>query len=404
LKRISALLMLMVACRRTGDAVPLYVVQPSHFTRRVTADGTLKAKDATTLSAPQDAPGPLKVAWIAEDGTVLKKDDLVARFDPTDFQTLLLSGTEDRSTAGNKLSKTSVESSTTRTNLQRDAHQAEDELAAAKRFRFDDAEAFSRYQRIESELDQQLATDRREHARNVMGVRETLSRADRDLLGIEAKKADLKIRNAHQGLAALELRAPYDGILVLKRDWRGDVPRVGATLWSGSPVGEIPKLSTMEAEVFVLEADAAGLALGEKATVALESNTAVRYDGKISRVDKLARPRIKGVPVQYFGVTVSLEKTDMAVMKPGARIRAVLEIENRANAFTIPRQALFEKEGKKIVYVRRGERFQPREVAIGSSSPGRVVVTKGIITGDALALTDPTRKEDEKQQPGERKS
>jgi HlyD family secretion protein len=386
------------SCRRTSDSIPLYVVQPMKFSRRVTADGNLKAKKATPLSAPSEAQGPLKIAWVANDGTLLKKDDLIVRFDPTEFQTALVNGQEDRQTAVNTLTKTVDQSGTTRTNLVRDAHQAEDELAAAKRFTFDDSEVFSRYQRIESELDQKLAGEKRTHAHNVMGVREQLSRTDRDLVGIESKKADLKIRNAEKGLHALEVRAPYDGILVLQRDWRGDVPRVGATVWSGSPIGEIPDLSVMKAEVFVLEADAAGITVGQKARVALESNPAMTYGGKISQIDKLARPRIRGVPVQYFGVTLDLDRTDPAVMKPGARIRAVLDVEDRANAFSIPRQALFEKNGRKMVYVKRRDRFTPAEVTIGTSSAGRVVVTKGVVRGDALALTDPTRKEDEPEE------
>ncbi|HJT18461.1 MAG TPA: HlyD family efflux transporter periplasmic adaptor subunit, partial [Thermoanaerobaculia bacterium] len=271
-----------------------------------------------------------------------------------------------------------------------DAHQAQDELLAAKQFKFDDAEIFSRYQRIESEIDQTLAGDKKEHAENVLGVRDKLSKADRDLLTIEEKKAQLKIRNAEQGLHALELRAPYDGILVLQRDWRGDIPRVGNNVWPGQPLGEIPDLQAMKAEVFVLEADAAGLAAGQRATVRLESNPLVAYSGKISQVDKLARPRFRGVPVQYFGVTVLLDKTVPAVMKPGARVRATLDIENRANVFSIPRQALFEKEGRKLVYRKRGNAFEPVPVDIATSTPGRVVVTKGLNKGDELALRDPT--------------
>lgn len=393
---LSALL--IVSCNRE-PSVPVYVVEPANFARRVTAEGNLKAKNATPLTAPRDARGPLKIAWIAKDGSLLAKNDLVVRFDPTDFEILLVSGNEDRTYIGNKMTKTNVESSTTRTNLQRDARQAEDELAAAKRARADDAEIFSRFQQIETELDERLASDKREYAHNVLGVREQLSRAERELLGIEGKKAGLKIRNAEEGLRSLELRAPHDGIMVLQRDWRGDVPRVGATVWSGSPIGEIPELSIMKAEVFVLEADAAGIAVGQKAAVALESNPGVTYSGIIAQVDKLARPRTRGVPVQYFGVTVSLDRTDPAVMKPGARVRAVLEVENLSNAFSIPRQALFDKDGKKVVYVRKGGRFLPVEVTITTSSAGRVVVTKGIVRGDALALTDPAGPDDEKKKP-----
>ena len=387
MKRAALVLFLAAACHRAAD-VPVYTVVPSHFARRVTAEGNLKAKNAVTVNAPQNADGPLKVAWIANDGVVLKKGDLVASFDATDFETLLRTGNEDLSTAGNKRSKTDVNASTTRVNLQRDARQAEAELLSARMFRFDDAEVFSRYQRIESQVDEELASEKKTHANKVMGVRETLSAADLSLIDIEKKKADLKVRNANQGLSSLEVRSPYDGILVLQRDWRGDVPRVGSTLWRGSPIGEVPDLREMKAEVFVLEADAAGIAVGQKATVTLESQPGVAYSGKISQIDKLARPRFRGVPVQYFGVTVMLDRSEPKVMKPGARVKAVLQVEDIANAFSIPRQALFEKNGKKIVYRKRGGKFEPVDVTMSTSTPGRVVVTKGIAKGDELALVN----------------
>jgi len=341
-------------------------------------------------------PMSLKIAWVADDGSIVKKDDVVVRFDPTDFEKDLAGGKDDRHTVDNKITKTVTLASTTRTNLKRDARQAQDELIAAKQFKFDDAEVFSRYQRIESDIDQTLAGDKKEHAENVLGVRDNLAQADRDLLTIEEKKAGLKIRNAQQGLNSLELHAPYDGILVLQRDWRGDVPRVGNNVWPGQPLGEIPDMNSMKAEVFVLEADAAGLAVGQKARVALESNPLISFSGKVTQVDKLARPRFRGVPVQYFGVTVMLDRTDPSIMKPGARVRAVLEIENRNNVFSIPRQALFEKEGKKLVYRKRSGRFEALPVEIASSTPGRVVVTKGLAKGDELAMRDPTANEEQK--------
>ncbi len=385
----GVLMVFLVACGHHDSAIATYKVAPSQFVRRVTADGTLKAVEATPVTAPHDVQRALKIAWIAEDGSIVKKDEVIVRFDPTEFENELLGGTEDRKTAANKLTKTDADSKTTRTNLQRDAHQAESELQAARRFNFDDAEVFSRYQRIESETDQELAVHKKEHAQEVLGVRETLSKADRDLLAIEDRKAGLRIRTAEQGLKSLEIVAPHDGILVLQRDWRGDIPRVGATMWQGSPIAEIPDLRAMKAEVFVLEADAAGLAVGQKAIVSLESHPDVRYSGKVTQVDKLARPRMRGVPVQYFGAIVSLDRTDPIVMKPGARVRAVLELENLASAFTIPRQAMFEKDGRRIVYRRKGARFEPVDISIASSSAGRVVVTKGLNKGDELALVDP---------------
>jgi multidrug resistance efflux pump len=391
--RLASLLTLVVlaasACHKTAE-VPVYVVTPETFVRRVTAEGNLKAVKSTPISSPSQAQAPLQIAWIADDGAMLHKDDLIVRFDATSFSNALVQAHSSRGTADNKLQHSTIDSTTTKTNLQRDAKQAEEELTAAKHFRSDDAEIFSRYQQIESQLDEALAGEKRNHAHKVLDVREQLSKADREIIGIEAKKADLDVANAEKGLQSLEVRAPHDGILVLQRDWRGDVPRVGTTKWSGSPIGEIPDLSAMNAEVFVLEADAAGLNLGQKAMITLEAVPGKKFSGTIVGVDKLARPRLRGVPVQYFGVTVKLDKTEPKVMKPGARVLAQLELENRSNAISIPRQAVFDKRGQKIVYVRRGNRFVPSAVTVATSSPGRVVVTKGVSKGDALALTDPT--------------
>lgn len=392
-----AAVLAFAACSDRAPEVATFKVQPLEFARHVTAEGTLKAVKATPVGAPLNATAPMKVSWIANDGTLLRKGDVIVRFDATDFENLLLTGREDRTTANNKLTKADADATATRKNLRRDATLAQSELEAAKRFKFDDAEVFSRYARIEAEVDQDLAANRKRHAEEVLGVRNNLAGVERDLLAIEDRKAGLKIKEAEDGLQALQVVAPHDGILVLQRNWRGDMVRVGDTMWRGQPIGEIPELQSMKAEVFVLEADAAGLATGEKATVSLESHPGVLFSGKVTSVDKVARPRIPRQPVQYFGVTIELDKSDARLMKPGARVRAVLEVENQAKVFAIPRQALFEKEGKKLVYRKRDGKFEPAVVTIGSSSAGRVVVTRGIIDGDEIALEDPSKNEDERQ-------
>ncbi len=383
----------LVACAEKND-VATFKVEPITFARRVTAEGTLKAVKATPIGVPPSATSPMKVSWIADDGTLLRKGDVIVRFDATDFENDLLLGREDRTAAMNKLEKAGAESSATRKNLGRDARLAQSELEAARRFKFDDAEIFSRYARIENEVDQTLAQSRKSHAEEVLGVRDNLSRVERDLISIDDRRAGMKIRQAEEGLQALQVVAPHDGILVMQRNWRGEIARVGDTLWRGQPIGEIPELTSMQAEVFVLEADAAGLAVDQKVTLFLESQSDVRFSGKVKSVDKMARPRIPRQPVQYFGVTVQLDRTDVRLMKPGARVRALLEVENQANAFAIPRQALFEKDGKRLVYVKKGEAFAPVEVTIGSSSAGRVVVTKGLLKGNQIALQEPGKNDE----------
>jgi multidrug resistance efflux pump len=188
----------------------------------------------------------------------------------------------------------------------------------------------------------------------------------------------------------MEVKAPHDGILVLRRNWRGETPRVGEQAWPGQKVAEIPLLDSMEAEVFVLEVDGSGITEKQPVEVVVSARPELTYKGTIKLVDKLAKPRVPGVPVQYFAVVVALEKTDRDVMKPGQRVLATL-ILDKADAIVVPRQAVTDKEGKNIVYRRGAHGFEPVDVELGAGTSGRVVITKGLTAGDVIALRDPTR-------------
>jgi hypothetical protein len=58
----------------------------------------------------------------------------------------------------------------------------------------------------------------------------------------------------------------------------------------------------------------------------------------------------------------------------------------------IPRGAVFEKDGKRVVYRRNGAGFAPVEVEAERQSISHLVVAKGLAAGDVIALRDPTLK------------
>lgn len=372
--------------------VPVAEVTREPFARKVYAEGNLKAVEATPVTAPVDAEGPFKIAWLAPDGSRVAAGDVVVRFDPTEMEKNLQDGKSDRATAEQKTIKRRAERDATLEGLSQDADLARLELRYAREFQSKDPEIFSKTEIIESDIDETLATHREESAQGRRAVQEELADADLDLLGIERHKAQLKIQEAQQGLNALEIRAPHDGILVYQRNWRGDTVQVGQSVWNGQPIAEIPRLDEMEAEVFVLEADAGGLKPDVKATVAVESRPGEPFEASIQKVDAVAKQWVRWVPVQYFGVTLKLERTDPAIMKPGQRVRATLVLDEIPDALVVPREAVFESEGDKIVYRRNGWEFEPVKVELGASALSRVVLTSGVEAGDVVALQDPTHR------------
>ena len=374
-----------------GDVEPpSFVVRFEPFLRKAGANGNLRAVKSTPLVAPIDADTALKISWLLPDGSKAAKGEVVVRFDPTDFQKQLEDGKSDRSAADAKIEKEQTLVETAERGRGRSAGLSQAELEKTREFQSKDAEIFSRNQIIESEIDETLSTAKMTHDTEAQTIESSLSKSKLDLLSIERRKADLVVAQAKKGLQALEIRAVHDGVVVFVPDWRGNLPHVGDSVWPGQTVATLPLLDEMEAEVFVLEADAGGLKAGKAATVVLEAHPEVEYPATIKSVDTLAKPRVRGVPTQYFAVTLEFERTEKSVMKPGARVHATIVLDQETT-LVAPRLAVFEDHGKTVVYRWNGDRFAAVPVKLGASSPGRVVIAEGLNEGDRIALRDPTR-------------
>ena len=390
--------LLTSACRTTqasGDDVPTFIVaEPEPFVREIPAEGHLEAAEATPISTPPDANQPMKISWLAPDGEPVAKDQVVARFDDTEMKLKLEDSLASMDATGSKMAKEKVDGALMRTRRDRSADVAAEEAAFAREFESDDANIFSRMELLDTAIDLDLALAKAEHARRVKTIERKVSSGKLDLLGIERKQAEREVTHAREGLTKLEVRAQHEGLFVLERGWRGDTMKVGDTVWPGQKLAEIPLVTTLEAKLYVLEADAGSVTTDLPASVEVEAHPGQHYDGKIKELAKLASRRNPKVPVQFFEVTVELDKTDPATMSVGQRVRARIEIRDDA-ALIVPRQAVFERNTKSVVYRRAGAEFEPVEVTLGPASAGRIIVRNGLEPGDAIALRDPTRSLDD---------
>lgn len=384
--------MLLGACAGCAPEgqVPTVELAPRPFATRIVAEGVLRAARSTPITTPGQH-GPVTIAWILEDGTAVREGDLIVRLDASVMERELLEGELARDTAARKIEQRSEQSRATLEQVERDFRLAELELDFGRSFSSKDPEIFSRHEILESRIDERLARGKREHAETRGELERALAGSDTRLLDIERSKAERQAERAREDLAALEVRAPHDGIVLLRRDRDGEVVQAGAVTYGRHPIAELPALDEMEAEVFVLEADAGGLVAGLPATLVVEGRPDRTFEGAVASVDRIPKPRLRGVPLQFFSVTVRLSETDPGVMKPGQRVRATLTVEQRNEAIVVPRSAVLEEDGRTIVYRLDGGVFEAVDVELGPSSLGDIVVETGLEAGDVVAIRDPTR-------------
>jgi multidrug efflux pump subunit AcrA (membrane-fusion protein) len=379
----------------TTAAVPTATVATAEaFVRRVEADGYLEASEATPVTAPQDSETPMKIAWIAEEGVTIAEGEVVVRFDPTDMQRQLEDSQGDLDSALLSMKKERETGSSALTKRDQAAAQAVREIESARELAPVEDGVLSRNDMIDAQIDIELAKAKAEHAQEVKRVERAASQSKVELLAISQRQAQNEVKRAQDALTRLEVKAPNAGVLVLERNWRGQTSGVGDTVWPGQKLAELPDVANMQAALFVLEADAGDLEEGLSAEVVIEAHPERTYPAKIKRIDALAQPRHHEVPVQYFGVLLEFDATDIETMKVGQRVRATLFIE-QTSALVLPRQAVFEEEGRFFVHRAKGQGFERAEVELGPSSAGRVVIERGIEAGDEVALRDPKRSADD---------
>ncbi|MSV28453.1 MAG: HlyD family efflux transporter periplasmic adaptor subunit [Bryobacterales bacterium] len=85
-----------------------------------------------------------------------------------------------------------------------------------------------------------------------------------------------------------------------------------------------------------------------------------------------------------------------ALLRPGLLADVEIIVEKIPDAIHVPVQAVFEKEGKQVVYVKVGARFEERRVKLSKRSESAMVISEGVKPGDIVAMADPFAKKSDK--------
>ncbi len=86
------------------------------------------------------------------------------------------------------------------------------------------------------------------------------------------------------------------------------------------------------------------------------------------------------------------------LLRPGLLADVEIIVEKIPNAIYVPVQAVFEKDGKPVVYVRRENAFEPRYIKPLKRSESIMVIAEGVRPGEIIALSDPTARPGGKKQ------
>ena len=85
------------------------------------------------------------------------------------------------------------------------------------------------------------------------------------------------------------------------------------------------------------------------------------------------------------------------LIRPGLLADVEIILEKVSNAIHVPAQAVFEKDGRRIVWVKNGRRWDEREVKPLKRTESTMIIASGLQPGEVVALSDPNAKPGDKK-------
>lgn len=395
--------LLMARTTRTAASAP--IVPTSRVTRgsltlTVYLQGDLRATSQANLPAPSVG-GALRILSLTDTGATVEQGDSIMEFDPADQQYALEQAESELLEAEQEIIKRRAEIK---------AQEAQDKVSLMTS-QFDVRRA-----ELDAKMDQDLiganefkirqaelaeATRNLERLEQDIKARAVTAKAGLAVLEEKRTRSKMSADRARQNMDNLVLKAPMDGVVSVRENFDAgggmffegmSMPtyRAGDTVYSGRPVIDIFDIRSMDIRARVNEQERANVTEGQVARVESDAVPGMSLAAKVTAVAGMGKPDNRWGPLRQFDVTLELKDPDPR-LKPGTSVRIIVQGATVDNALLLPRQALFEIEGKPMVYLRSGggaEAFTPKQIKVVHRTESRIAV-EGLEVGAEVALIDP---------------
>jgi HlyD family secretion protein len=382
-----------------SNEIPVAAVKRGDFEIQVHATGELKAGESMMLSAPAIGGDALQITHLAQTGDVVKKGDLVIEFDPSEQNYKLEQNRSELLQAQQEITKAKADAQ---------VQSAEDKVALLKaRYNVRRAELDVGKDELLSKIDAQKNDLALQQAKRVLAELEkdieshkASGQASIYLAQEKANKAKLAMDQAQQNLEKMRVTAPMDGLISIQKNMNASggfyftgmsVPdyRPGDQVQPGSAIVEVLNPASMNLTSRVQEDQHDNVKPGEAVAVKFDALPDRTFQGIVKNVGGMTmQPFWGSLSIHGFDVTIQLNGTDPR-LRPGLTADLLFQGARQSSVLSIPRQALFMKDGKRVVYVRKGTSYQQQQVTVKGESESRAIVD-GLPEGTPIALLDPT--------------
>jgi multidrug efflux pump subunit AcrA (membrane-fusion protein) len=383
---------------QSDTTIPTTAVKRNDLTLTVSARGELRGGNSEVLTAPLTTGSALFITMLVKTGELVKANEAVIEFDPTDQEFRLKEAEADLAEAHMKVSQAKSQAAA---QLEEDTYSLSAAESAVKLAEYDVRKnpILSAIQSRQNDLALKAAQDRLDQIQQDIGSRKETNAAAIKVQEAGVGKAEVEVASAKRNIDALTLRAHRDGYVSVKQNTSGNffmegmtLPyyQVGDSVRAGMAVAEIPDLKNWEITATIGELDRGHIAIGQKVDVSVVALPGQRFHGHVKDLGGTGGPPWD----RHFQCKMQLDDPT-AELRPGMSVRIVITTDLLRNALWIPTQAVFESGNRTYVFTPSGSGFSPHDVKLVRRSESQVVI-EGLKEGQTVALANPEQQAQKK--------
>jgi len=369
-------------------------VRRGDFILSVKTRGEIRSVRSVVLAAPQ-VPDP-RIVKLAETGRPIKKGEVVVAFDGVQQEQNLIEKSTDVRTADSEIVQTKaqhkMDDEMDGMNLMQSEYNVERaKLEAGK------AEILSEIEGAKDRIDVGVSEGALSQVKTQVESRKVSHSADMERLDQRKDKAVRDTQLAKRYISKMVIRAPNDGIVNILPNFRaggsfGQSPapfKEGDRVWTGAMIAEIPDLSEMRVELKLEEVERGKLKLGQAVRVRIDAVPEKEFEADMDWISPIAQLVFRTWPPEkLFPARATLKKLDPR-LRPGMSATAEIIVDREPNVLLIPVRASFQRNGKPMVYIQKGQQFLTRTIEVGRRNDEDLVVLSGLKEGELVTLEKP---------------
>ncbi|HXY26573.1 MAG TPA: efflux RND transporter periplasmic adaptor subunit [Candidatus Acidoferrum sp.] len=363
-------------------------VEKKNFTQTLRLNGTTMASRSFAVLAPRlegAQVGSMVITKLAPAGSQVKKDDLLAEFDPQAQMKDYLDKKSSYDNLAGQVAQKQAEEEIARAKDDTAMKQAEDELKRAQ-LELQRNEIVSR---IDAEKNQEAADEAQatlKQLKETYQLKRAAATAGIRILEIQRDRALESMRYAQSNAAKMTVRSPMPGVVVYNTIWLGGrmgTVQLGDEVRPGLPFMAVVDPSQMEVRVELNQVDVLHVYPGMHAKMHLDAYPGLSFVATLEDLSPLGHTGQFTETVRTFTARFSVQGSDPKLL-PDLSAALDLELGSQGNVLVIPRSYVESDAGNSYVWVKATGSFEKRAVKTGPASDLDVVVLSGLQEGEII--------------------